>query len=240
MSSSKSEKFAPAIGFRFLTKYYDVLVNSTLDVDTILGRFADQIALKPGMNLLDVGCGTGNLLFLLHRLSPDAKLHGMDIDPEMISMAKEKARKAGLNGNPRIFQNGADELDFPSNSLDRVVSSLALHHLSRDVRRKNLRQSYEILKPGGEIHILDWGKPEGAFHFIGTAFELLTDGYSGASDVLFGRIPRLLSETGFADIVELDPYRAVFGTLHYYKAVKPVSPLETDETNTASFNHGPY
>jgi len=222
MAPVKQDRFASGVGFKFLTKHYDYLINNFFNVDEIIDRFIGQIDVRPGMKLLDVGCGTGNLLISLHSRIPGVQLFGIDIDPEMISISRNKMDLAGLNGSVKLIQSSADVLPFEPESLDRVVSSLALHHLPAETRRKHLKRSFEILKPGGSLHVMDWGKPVSLLQHVGATFEILTDGYSCFSDSLRGKIPERIAEAGFVEIQEYNTRNETFGTLHFYSALKPV------------------
>ncbi len=101
-----------------------------------------QAAIAPTDTVLDVGCGTGSLAL---RLAPGARhVHGLDVSPEMMRIAREKA----ANVQNVTFHTGTlDDATFPEGSLD-AVSACSILHLVDD-RDDMLARIYRLLKPGG-------------------------------------------------------------------------------------------
>ena len=104
--------------------------------------------IAPRGRLLDIGCGTGSLAL---RLAPDAaEVHGLDVSEEMIRIAREKARAAGIDS--LRFHVGPFDARFDAiaeQSLD-LVCAFSLLHLLRD-RQAALRQMHALLRPGGHL-----------------------------------------------------------------------------------------
>lgn len=89
---------------------------------------------------------------------PDAEVTGLDGDPRVLALAREKkSARAGLRIELR--EGMAFDPTFPAGSFDRVVSSLVFHHLDLDNKRRTLGRLFELLRPGGELHIANWGHP---------------------------------------------------------------------------------
>ena len=90
---------------------------------------------------------------MLKRNKPQAEIIGIDGDPKILALAKEKARA----GNFEVqFDEGMSfALPYADESFDRVVSSLFFHHLTRENKLKTLREVWRVLKQGGELHIAD-------------------------------------------------------------------------------------
>jgi ubiquinone/menaquinone biosynthesis C-methylase UbiE len=116
--------------------------------------------LQPGESVLDVGCGTGTLAIAAkRRVGPAGTVYGVDASPEMIARASKKAKKAGAEV---IFQTGlAESLPFPDARFDAVLSTVMLHHLPRDARQQGLREMRRVLKPGGRLLAVDFGRGSG-------------------------------------------------------------------------------
>jgi ubiquinone/menaquinone biosynthesis C-methylase UbiE len=94
-----------------------------------------------GASVLDIGCGQGWQLAEIRKLCPDAKLHGMDISPKLVSLAREHVPGGD-------FQTGdADNLAYADTQFDVVVMTEVLEHLSDPVLA--LTQLKRVLKPGG-------------------------------------------------------------------------------------------
>ena len=142
---------------------YDLLV-STIMLG-FEGRFRERqlnlAKLQPGERVLDVGCGTGTLAIAAKkRVGPTGTVTGVDAAAEMIERAMKKAGRARVDVT---FQTAAaEQLPFADGSFDVVLSSLMLHHLPRDTRAAGVREMHRVLRPGGRLLAVDFGRPSGA------------------------------------------------------------------------------
>lgn len=154
---------APKVGdlFAAIAPRYD-LVNDlqSLGLHRVWKRrLVAETSLKPGQKALDVCCGTGDVTFALARTGADAT--GFDFSHPMLAVAAERAAKAPLpagSGPVRFQQGDALELPFPDRSFDVVTISYGLRNLA-DFHR-GLRELTRVLRPGGRLLILDFGKPD--------------------------------------------------------------------------------
>lgn len=122
-------------------------------------RIADVIPIQPGDAVLDVGCGTGDLAFVLaERVGASGSVFGIDASPEMIARAQHKARRRRPSADFQVAL--AQALPFADQRFDQVVSSLAYHHLPGDVKRQALVSIARVLKPGGYLTIVDFFNTE--------------------------------------------------------------------------------
>jgi ubiquinone/menaquinone biosynthesis C-methylase UbiE len=139
---------------------YDVLVGwMTLGQEAALRQMTVELAqVKPGDQVLDVGCGTGSLTIAAKKAAgPAGEVHGIDPAPQMIELARRKAVRAGAEVN---FQVGLiEDIPYPEGKFDLVLSSLMLHHLPDDLKRKGFSEVHRVLKPGGRFVAVDFDPP---------------------------------------------------------------------------------
>ena len=108
--------------------------------------------------MLDVGCGTGTLaLEVARRAGRAGRVVGVDPSTEQIARARSKAARHNV---PIDFQIGViEQLPFPDQTFDVVLSTLMMHHLPAPLKRQGLAEIARVLKPGGRLIIADF-KPK--------------------------------------------------------------------------------
>jgi ubiquinone/menaquinone biosynthesis C-methylase UbiE len=151
MSEKTSHRhFVPCMGGSALTPFYD-LMHRFSGLGGVHAEMIRMAELRPGQRVLDIGCGTGNLLIALGRAHTGAELVGLDPDHRGLARAARKANRAGVAVSWR--QGYAEELPFPDGSVDRVFSSLMLHHLhEKDALLAEVRR---VLRPDGLLVLAD-------------------------------------------------------------------------------------
>jgi ubiquinone/menaquinone biosynthesis C-methylase UbiE len=139
--------------------YYDFVTNfMTLGQARRLRRTtADQALIKPTDNVLDVGCGTGEVTLAAKERTRQGNVYGIDPALEMIAVARSKAARKKLDIDFRV--GVIEALPFPDSSMDVVTSSLMMHHLPEDLKVRGLSEIYRVLKPGGRLLIADFMRP---------------------------------------------------------------------------------
>jgi ubiquinone/menaquinone biosynthesis C-methylase UbiE len=155
-------------------------------------RTIELAQLQRGDAVLDVGCGTGTLALLAkERVGATGRVSGIDPGPQQIARARSKAARRDLSID---FQIGViEQLPFPDQSCDVVLSTLMMHHLPDDLKRRGLAEIARVLKPQGRLVIVDFKRSEGHAH-QGQPTRL------GAGEIGFQDLPALVQEMGFSQI----------------------------------------
>lgn len=177
-------------------RFYDVFVRSfTLGKDQVIREMTAEMAqIRPGDKVLDVGCGTGDLTIAAKaRAGPTGQLYGTDAAPEMIHAARRKAAQAGLDIDFQV--DLVEDISFPDDYFDVVLSSLMMHHLPDDLKRQGLAEIHRVLKPGGHLLVVDFKRPTGR-----TSRALLTLLSHGALEHGVQDLPAIMEDVGFTKI----------------------------------------
>ncbi len=207
---------------------------SSLGLDALWRKKALE-PIRPGMRVLDIGCGTGDLaLGALARIEGRGEVVGLDFSEPMLRVAEAKHRRNGPAGPIRWELRGAEEIPFESTPFDAAVSGFVLRNL-RGIDGI-LAGVYRALRPGGVLSFVDLTEPEnplirrGGFLYLNTGVSVFgrfvfgadyPAGYLKESMKSFFR-PRefkaLLEKTGF---IEVRAKSFLFGMVTLYSAKKP-------------------
>lgn len=208
-------RYIPALNFKWLTPLYDPLLKWVMREETFKRKLVQQANIQPMMKALDLGCGTGTLTLMLKRAYPDAQITGLDGDSEVLEIARNKTRGVEIRWDEGL----ASSLPYPDSTFDRVVTSLVIHHLVTDDKRRAFKEIFRVLKPHGELHVLDFGAPHSLLtRFMVTYMRRLEE----TADNFDGLIPLFVAEAGFGGVKEAENFVTVFGPLSIIQAVKGV------------------
>ncbi len=170
-------------------------------IDRVYDRVAELVC---GPNVLDLGCGTGNMMVRLARLG--LCVVGVDLSPEMLAVARHKVPPAAA---VRFVQTGAVELidHFPAGSFDTIVSILVFSELSDAEQCVVLRQCRALLRPSGRLILADEVRGptllrRSLHHVVRVPLAVITYLLTQASTRAVSDLKAKLNEAGFSIIME--------------------------------------
>jgi ubiquinone/menaquinone biosynthesis C-methylase UbiE len=205
------DRYVPAAGRAAFTRLYDPALALTMRERRFRGLQRKRVlgALPEGGSVVDVGCGTGTFAISLAVARPDATIIGVDGDPQILAAARAKPGAERVSWREGL----AGELDLEDRSVDAMVMSLLLHHLDPAAKRAALDDARRILKPGGRLHIADWGSPHDPLMRSSFLLLQLLDGFANTRDHVAGRVPGLVEQAGFQDVTTYARLRTAWGSL---------------------------
>ena len=208
--SGHDPEHLPPMGVSWLLHLYDPFTR-LLGVERLHRRLVDAAELRPGHRVLEIGCGTGNLALLAKKQQPQAVVVGLDPDFAALAQARRKARRRHLD--VQWDSGSAAELPYPDGSVDRVFSSLMLHHVPPAEKVQALREVRRVLTADGELHLADFGghADHGLHARLARRSRMLTD-QAGEG------LTSLLREAGFADLTESTIPSRYLGPVTIYRA----------------------
>ena len=211
---NKSLNYVPALGFNWLTKSYDWLISNFFPEKKFKAALIDQANILQGETVMDFGSGTGTLCVMLKQSYPASNVVGLDIDEKIINIARKKIQKEKLD--IRLLQYDSNTIPLSDNSVDKIVTSLVLHHLNTDIKEKMFREFHRILKPGGEFHVADFEKPANLYTRI--AFQLVRwlDGKECTSINVKGKLKGLIERNKFTWLTGGNYFNTIIGTIRLF------------------------
>lgn len=210
-----NKTYIPALRFHWLTNMYDWLISTFMPEKEFKTTVINNANIKDNHTVLDFGIGTATLSIMAYKANSMAVYKGIDIDSKIIEIAKQKISDA--KAKIEIIKYDGGVLPFEVNSMDRVISSLVIHHLTDEQKVEAFKEFKRILKPNGEVHIADWSKPTSfimrlCFHLV-----QFLDGYKTTSANVKGKLPTIIKDAGFSQVEITNNFNSVLGTIGIFK-----------------------
>ncbi len=216
---SEQNKYIPALKFDWLTKFYDPILKLVMPEQQFKESLIHAMRIEAGHRVLDFGCGSLTLSILATQLYPKAEYYGVDVDQKILDIASHKMKEA--NQHIVIQQYNGGKLPYPDSFFDKVMSSLVFHHLTLRQKYSALEEIYRILRPGGELHIADFGLPSNALQRFGFYSIQLLDGFETTKDSVSNALPGAMKESDFLNVEEVNAFNTIVGTVRLVKGTKP-------------------
>lgn len=159
-SAEGSKKEQVAEMFDNISKRYDFL-NHLLSLGIDKGwrkKVVRQVLSKNPQNVLDVATGTADLAIALGK-AMNAEVKGLDISAGMLEVGREKVAKRNLKNVELVLGDG-ENLPFADNTFDAVTVAFGVRNFEN--LEKGLQDIYRVIKPGGQLVVLEFSQPEKA------------------------------------------------------------------------------
>jgi len=159
-------------------------------------------SLEPGQTVLDLGSGGGiDVLLSARRVGPTGKVYGLDMTDEMLALARENQRTAGVS-NVEFLKGTIEAIPLPDATVDVIVSNCVIN-LSAD-KDEVFREAFRVLRPGGRLAVSDIVVRRDVPDDIRDSMELWVGCIAGALHE--GDFVRRLEAAGFEE-VSVEPWR---------------------------------
>lgn len=147
--------------FHSVASKYDLMNDlMSMGLHRVWKRFAiGVLALRPGLKVLDLASGTGDIAALMSPIvGDDGQIIMSDINESMLSLGRDRMLDKGLSHNIDFALANAEDLPFADNSFDRITIGFGLRNVTD--KAKALRSMHRVLKPGGRCLVLEFSKPK--------------------------------------------------------------------------------
>jgi ubiquinone/menaquinone biosynthesis C-methylase UbiE len=185
-----------------------------------VGELVRLFALKSGDRLLDVGCGSGDLLAAAAAREAGAVLLGIDPDEDALELASHKI--TGTIHAAELHQGVAEDLPFEDESFDIVSATRLLVSLDPRTRSLALRECWRVLRPGGRLLVADWEEePKGIEAIVTYPWRLVRDTFL-TSAVSAPTVAEAISIARFHPPEPRSRFRTAVGIIEILEAFKPL------------------
>jgi len=146
--------------FHSVAQKYDVMNDlMSMGVHRLWKRLTIELSgVRTGQRVLDIAGGTGDLAAKFSRLvGPEGEVVLADINDSMLKVGRDRLADRGIAGNIQFIQANAQSLPFPDDHFDCITIAFGLRNVTD--KDEALRSMYRVLKPGGQLMVLEFSKP---------------------------------------------------------------------------------
>lgn len=212
--------FTPALGRPELTDSYDRAIRLWTRESVWRAALLNQVAPVDDQTILDIGCGTGTFAIMLKQAAPNARIIGLDPDPQILAIAAAKADRCGVVIEWRQgFSRDAAAL---AGSIDKAVSSLVFHQVSLAEKRAGLAAMLAAVRPGGEAHVADYARQKSLLMRV--LFRLTVQRIDGLTDTqpnADGALEAILKELSGTPVQARRVVRTMTGAISLFTIKRP-------------------
>ncbi|MDP1813258.1 MAG: class I SAM-dependent methyltransferase [Leadbetterella sp.] len=215
ISNRMINKYIPALRFHWLTNIYDWLVSGLMPEKELKNEIIKNANIQDNYTVLDFGIGTATLSIMAYKSNPKAIFKGLDIDDNILKIAKQKIKNS--NVKIELIKYNGGTLPFSDNTIDRIITSLVLHHLTTEQKLEAFFEFKRVLNSDGELHIADWGKASNYLMRLMFNVVQLLDGYKTTNDNVKGKLPSIIKQAGFKQVNISQKINTVLGTVEIFQ-----------------------
>jgi ubiquinone/menaquinone biosynthesis C-methylase UbiE len=201
------------LGPSWFTGAYDPLTARWPAGNKMRATVIDALDPAPGQRLLELGCGSGRLAIEIKRRCPDVAISAVDGNRDILAIARDRAKKAGLEIDFTVGDITRCPLEGP---YDSAYSTLVLHHLTLDAKQQVFRRVRDLVAPSGSLVIADFSRHRGSGQAIVSRLSALGDSLGAKRPHFDGRFETALREC-FSDVRSLAQIPSVFGTIEVWR-----------------------
>lgn len=219
VAETTPREHTPPLGHALLTPLYDSAIALLTRERKWRCAFVQDIAPQGDEKIIDIGNGTGSLAVAIHDVSPQTAYVGIDPDDDAVKRARAKTAQAGSTAKFEVGHFSADKMQLEE-PPDKIISSLVLHQVPLVEKRRIIGEIFKALKPGGSVHIADYGLQTGMQRRLFRMMVQALDGVEDTQPNADGILPILLQETGLYDVSEVARVPTLTGTISLYRGYK--------------------
>jgi demethylmenaquinone methyltransferase/2-methoxy-6-polyprenyl-1,4-benzoquinol methylase len=143
------------IAFRY--DFLNHFLSAGIDV-TWRKKAIEQLKTLQPQFVLDVATGTGDIAILTHNILHPSKITGIDISDGMLEIGRKKIEKLGLEEEIELVNGDSESMSFPTSSFDAITVAFGVRNFEN--LEKGLREMLRVLKPNGQLVVLEFSRPK--------------------------------------------------------------------------------